>query len=154
MRRKTSSTVPLVSWSPRHVTDCSIEAPIRKVCHETSNTQFVAFPVLLGYAYTLVTSGLALWPDLGVPAGGYVPVTRVRAPEQLFWLTRPERKISCRPDERMLSFPTMRHWAHARMRQCLVPQSFASWFRNKKTHITSMLHSVHMCVTCDLNLRT
>ena len=78
--------------------DSGVEAPIHKVSYETKDSsRFVAFPVLLGYATTLakiqghtVTSGLAVWPDLGVPAGGYVAVTRVRAPEQLFWLTRPD----------------------------------------------------------------
>ena len=52
-----------------------VEAPIRKVCFETSpNTRFVAFPVLLGDVCTLakiqghtLTSGLAVWPDFDVP---------------------------------------------------------------------------------------
>ena len=79
--------------------DNGTEAAVHKVAFEKQGGgQYVAFPVQHGYSCTLakiqghtVTEGLAVWPDVCIPAGGYVAVTRVRSPDKLLWLQRPTR---------------------------------------------------------------
>ena len=81
--------------------DTGLEAAIHKVAYETGDGQyFVAYPLELGYACTLakvqgytLDKGVAVFPDVGVPGGGYVAVTRVRSEDKLFWHTTPAKQF-------------------------------------------------------------
>ena len=65
--------------------DSGVDAAVHKVAYENEDgSHYVAYPLELGFACTLakVQGGtlnhLAIYPDVAVPGGGYVAVTRVK----------------------------------------------------------------------------
>ena len=81
--------------------DSGVEAAVHKVAYENEDgSYYVAYPLELGYACTLakvqgstLDRGLAIYPDVGVPGGGYVAVTRVKNPEKLMWYVTPSKRF-------------------------------------------------------------
>ena len=79
--------------------DSALIAVVPKIAWERPDGTFdMAFPMDIGYAVTVAeTQGqtlehpVAILPDAGVPAGGYVTVTRVRKVDDLYLYGRPTR---------------------------------------------------------------